>query len=555
MGPLTRLALAALSLSSVLLPATANAFGMNMSPPPNRYQAPTFDPNQFRPLPQNNTRGIPPSAMPQQGYYGQPQQPYYSQYPQQAQFNPRLELHINNSQPYERENLILKIRVISGNNLASFDPVFPQTDAVTFQKLRDATARSQVIRGRRQIVNELAYMVTPLKPGRIELPIKANVSTPSNGFAGRSATVESSRPLILEIKPALADVSPWLPVEQLAITSNISGTMDVEPGKPITLILKLVATGAIGSQLPSLEHMLQSPDFRVYRGKTGTEGGPSENGRHIMGTRTEHYTLVPQYGGKLRLPSARLTWFNVKTGTVEHSSLPMKALDSTGKPAGLERFFGDENSGSLFPAGYASMFWLPLMGIFLLMTGYWLGVWYKGRSDKGAPSPLAPLGAAAGKTLSSLGSGTGRVVGKTLGRLSPVRYWNRAMVRLAAVLPTSVRFWFWVRCANDEKDPALWCKTLQFMSCRELSLSPYSPLPEMAEKVIAFQPKADPVRIRELFKTLDGAIYGKETMDFEQWKQDFRSEVKPGLSDLRAANVPHKEKSERKLPDLNPKAA
>jgi hypothetical protein len=336
----------------------------------------------------------------------------------------------------------------------------------------------------------------------------------------------------------------------------VGAPVDVEPGKPVTLVVKLSAAGTIGSQLPSLERALQTPDFRIYREKTETEGGLSQNGRHIMGTRTEHYTLVPQYSGKLRLPAARVTWFNVNSGTVEHGTLPIKTLEAEAGEGGLGELFGGE-SGALSSIGSASHYLLPLLGIILLMTGYWLGIRYK--SGGGKPSPglgrliplLAPVGDAARSALTGVRSRTGRALGK----LNPTPYWNRILVRAGNMLPTPVRFWFWVRCANDEKDPVLWCKTLQFLSCRQLALSPYAPLPKMAERVIRFQRGSNPEKMRKLFKELDGAIYGNETIDFERWKQDFNKQVRPSLFGLTAANDPAARRRQNKLPELNPKAA
>ena len=206
----------------------------------------------------------------------------------------------------------------------------------------------------------------------------------------------------------------------------------------------------------------------------------------------------------------------------------------------------------MFPAGYASAFWLPLVGVFLLLSGYWIGVWYKGRGQRSGPGVLASLGTAARSGWAGLRQRTGRL----LGRLSLLPYWNRAMIRAANLLPTSVRFWFWVRCANDETDPGLWCKTLQFLSCRQLSLSPYAPLPEVAEKIVRFQPKSDPETVRQLFRELEGAIYGNQPIDFEQWKQDFQQQVRPSIAGLRDSKPPVAgDAANRALPELNPKAA
>ncbi len=501
-------------------------------PPPGEYH--------YRPQTPGNSRGYAP------GYTANPYA-YTQQRP--AQFPSRLELELSDTQPYVQENILLTLRVISASNLKTVDPILPQNQSASFHRIKEPTAYSRMAAGgQQQIINELVYMLTPLRDGRIELPISVRIENAGDGYATTAMTLAAETPIHMEVRAADTRVSPWLALQQLALTTNIDAPMQVEPGKPVALVLKLSAAGATGSQLPSLERLLDSPDFRVYREKSETAGGLSQNGRHIMGTRTEHYTLVPQYGGKLRLPSARISWFNVNTGTPEHTSLPIKTLDASGRAAGLERFFGGVESGSLFPAGYASAFWLPLSGIFLLLTGYWFGVWFKGRQDKGPPSPNAPAKLAPiGQAARAAATGARRAIAK----LNPAPYWQRAILRAAAWLPTPLRFWFWVRCANDEKDPVLWCKTLQFMSCRQLALSPYAPLPEMAEKIIQCQPKSDPTTIRDLFKTLDGAMYGQQTIDFEQWKKAFKKQVRPGIR----RRVPQHTKAEHRLPELNPKAA
>ena len=541
----------------LLLPVSGQAFNFGFTPP-NQGQQPPPGGYRYRPQPPSNSRGIPPSyqqpGYQQPGYQQpggyQPTTPYgYGQQRQQPQFRPSLELGLSDSSPYVKENIILTLRVVSSVNLKTVDPILPQNQSATFLKIKGPTAHSRAgSGGQRQIVNELVYLVTPLRPGSVELPISATVESAGNGYGGRTVTLEAAQPLRLDIRPAQPGVNPWLPLEQLALTSNIDAPVDVEPGKPVSLVLKLSAAGTTGSQLPSMEKLLRSPDFRVYREKTETEGGLSQNGRHIMGTRTEYYTLVPQNGGELRLPSARVGWFNVNTGTVEHTSLPIRTLDASGSSGGLGRFFGGVGEGTLFPAGYASVFWMPLLGIFLLLTGYWIGVWYKGPSaTQGKPAPLAPLAAATRSVLSRLRSHSRGA----FGRLSLRPYWNRVMVRAANLLPTSVRFWFWVRCANDEKDPALWCKTLKFLSWRQLALSPYAPLPEMAEKIIQFQPGANPNQVRKLFKALDGVIYGNDVIDFDQWKREFSMQVRPGLSVLFTGSKGRR-RTESRLPELNP---
>jgi len=530
----------ALALLPMLLPATG--LGYNYPPP----MPPGYNPNQFRPLPPSNVRGTPPVSP--QTY----QSPPYGYGQQQTALRPRLELVIKDATPYVQENTLLTLRIISGANLSRIDPLLPQDQSVMFHKIKEPTAYTRNVNGQRQIVNEIMYLVTPLQSGELEVGIQVEVETANNGYASQTMTLDADQPLKLEVRPPHPDVKPWLPLEQLALTSNINAPMEVEEGKPVSLVLKLNAAGATGGQLPSLERLLQSPDFRVYREKTETEGGLSKNGRHIMGIRTEHYTLVPQYGGALRMPSARLTWFNVSTGTVEHSSLPIKTVHAAGAAGSLDRFFGTGAGGSsMFPSGYASAFWLPLLGVLLLLTGYWAGVWLKGRKDGGRPSPLAPLGKAARSTAAGARARTNRVVT----RLNPLRYWHRVMARAAGILPTSVRFWFWVRCANDETDPGLWFKTLQFLSCRQLALSPHAPLPKMAERVIECQPSANSDKVRKLFEQLEGALYGHDSIDFEHWKKQLKRKVRPGIGWFRSKPCGKTGTEAMRLPALNPKTA
>jgi len=534
----------------ILLLLPAAGWGYNYPPPGNYpgYPPPPQGGYSYRPQPPSNARGAPPGYPATAPYgYGQPQQA------RPSAMSPKLELVLSDKTPYAQENVILTLRVISGGNLQTVDPILPQNQSVSFQKLKNITARSRVVRGRQQIVNEMVYMVTPLRAGAIELPISVNVVT-ANGYS-RSMTVEAKQPLRLEVQPAQLGVTPWLPLEQLAITTNIGAPVEVEQGEPVTLVVKLSAAGTIGSQLPSLERALQTPDFRIYREKTETEGGLSQNGRHVMGTRTEHYTLVPQYSGKLRLPAARVTWFNVNSGTVEHSTLPIKTLEPKAGEGGLGELFGSESS-FLSSIGSVSLYWLLPLGIVLLLIGYWLGGRYTGRRRPGPGLGrliplLAPVGNAAHAAFSKVRGRTGHALAK----LSPAPYWNRVLVWAGNRLPTPVRFWFWVRCANDEQDPVLWCKTLQFLSCRQLDLSPYAPLPKMAERVIRFQRGSDPQQMRKLFKELDGAIYGNENIDFERWKQDFSAQVRPTLFGLTATNDPDAPRRQNKLPELNPKAA
>lgn len=461
--------------------------------------APTNDYN-FRPPPTDNARSIPPLEYPTELYD-------YGSFSSHRTPPPQFVVEISNNRPYVHENVILTLRVSSVNSVKRMDPVLPQLQEVTFQILHNPIASNQFENGQAQIVNEIRYMVTPLVTGMVNLQLSINATVTDYGQQDLNFTLPAPQAIKLEIQPQITGINPWLPLENLAITSNIDTPPEVQPGESIALVLRLVAAGALGNQLPSLERLLKSPDFRVYRGKTELEGGPSKDFRHIMGTRTEHYTLVPQYGGSLRLPPLQVLWFNVRTGIAERSSLLINKLAPENSATAPKQWF----SPSLFNIGL-SIFGLLIM----LLLGYWIGINYDILHILSVPT--VPL------------TSTVTKLWRISKRLNLKPYLNRIVNKLAKMLPLSIRFWWWVRSANVERIPTLWRKTLQFLSWRALARSPYITCQEMAKIIVSFNSGIKPDQLQNLLKTLDSATYGNQSIDFEMWKRDFERQIRPGLS-------------------------
>ena len=207
------------------------------------------------------------------------------------------------------------------------------------------TSTRKDAKGNREIVNDFTLTLTPLRSGDLELPpIKVSgtqAGSGQGGYPGPSSRYEvASERSRVQVRPILTSVSPWLPLHDLNLTANLDSARDVAEGEPVTISLELKAVGAQGSQLPSLEGLLASPDFRVYREQTLTEGGLSADKRSLVGKRTEYYTLVPHSGGRLRMPAIQIAWWNVDKGTREVAGLPIHTLKVEGEsgPFGLSRY-------------------------------------------------------------------------------------------------------------------------------------------------------------------------------------------------------------------------
>jgi hypothetical protein len=551
--------------------------------PPMRQQSPGM---QAPPGPAPNYnynysyRSSPPPGAGQAGWpYGQAQgQPQGQSQTSQASQPPRIEETLSSSHPYAQESVIYTVRIVSGENLNTVDVTLPTSDAVIFKKLDGPLARVRTSRGGRQeIVNEFHYALTPLRAGSVSLSPIAIRGTLAGGYGpSRSQEFQArgSHTLQLQVKPTAPGVQPWLPVQHLALRTEVQGAEELAPGKPFTLLVEMFAVGATGSQLPSLERQLDSPQFRVYREQTKTTEELTPDGRQLQGTRKEYFTLVPQQGGKLHIPELRIAWWNVNTGNVQYASVPTQPLGSGGL-FNAARYALTE--GTFFPAGSSSVFWVPVAGIFGLLIGYWLAVWLRGPSgEEAGPGPLAPLllrlqvwagllwrrfgpalgrlqepTAAAAKSLVPAVGEIGHQFRAVLQRISPAPYWRRFRDALVQTLPRSLRFWFCVRRAAKEEDPNAWCRHVKATGTSHLGLSSQAPLATIGERVIAVQRNADPIRVRTLMRHLDGAIYGGKTLDFARWKHDFTQQVRPRLSLGRSGG--HTPRGG--LPDLNPIAA
>jgi hypothetical protein len=513
----------------------------------------------YQPGPGYQGYGYPPgggyrSPWPAGGSYQSPWanrygQGYQEQTTQRAARAPRLEIELGDRQPYVQENVLVKLRVVSDQNLETANPELPDSNDFLLQYLQGPTARSRVgTDGQQEIVNEFVYTLTPLHAGDIELPaIKVTGSTAGGGYYGQSTNFKATtQPVTLQVRPAMASVQPWLPLQHLELKATLDGNGDVQEGKPVTLALELSASGATGAQLPSLEPWLKSKDFRVYREQTLTSGKLSADRRHLEGKRTEYYTLVPHSGGKLHLPEIRLPWWNVVDGTREYASLPIHMLEVDGDsgPFGLSTSAGFAGDGM-------SWFWIPLLGLGLLLLGYWGGVWYRGYREKhprqpGAPSPSVRRGLRAAAATAVTGFGSALV------KLDPTPALGRLKPRLYRLLPASTRFLMCVRAANREPNPVAWCQRFQETTHRQLRFAPQAPLSGVAARIIALRPSADPVQIRRLLQQLDAALYGHQDIDFARWKRQLGRQVGRGRDLLRRG--PRRKYLRRpRLPELNPR--
>lgn len=495
--------------------------------------------------------------MRQQPAYGQ-QAPYYA--PPSNGEPPSLEVKISAHSAYVQENILLHLSIISSHNLKTATPQFPRSNTLVLQKIEGPTASSVKRNGSSNIVTKFVYQLTPLRPGRIELP-PIHVTGEQETARGYGHTYSefdavSKESLVLEVKPADPSSSPWLPLEELNLKASIPENTKAVAGQPISLTIEMSAVGASGNQLPSLESQLKSDAFRIYREKTRASTSLNRKQSKINGRRVETFTLVPQFGGDLRLPELRVAWWNTKNNTPQHVSIPTKPLAVSGGRRSDGLFSGQPTT--LFPAGSPAAFWIPVSVMFGVIFGFWLAIWISNRKKKGTQiAAFAPLTNAMKKPFRTMAPAFAPLSEKFRAVtvvLNPVTRWQKIRRYMIGMLPLSVRFWYCVRFVDEESDPEVWGYTLRFLANKHLDLPIRAPFSEIGKRILEFHPKADPERIRKLVHDLDQSIYGDNRLDFEQWKQDFKYEIRPSIRLLSGVSGRRRKAQDQRLPMLNPKA-
>jgi len=247
------------------------------------------------------------------------------------------------------------------------------------------------------------------------------------------------------------------------------------------------------------------------------------------------------------LPEIRIPWWNVTTGSREYAGLPIRTLEVDGETGP----FRLSSSAKGADEGGLSWFWLPLLGLLLLLLGYWGGVWYRGWIPKATAK--ASLRARLGSGLTSAASTVAAGAADLVGRLNPAPLLGKVKPKLSRSLPVSSRFLMCVRAANREEEPAAWAECFTDMTCRHLHFDSQTTLPGVAGKILALRPGADREQIERLMQQLDGALYGNQDIDFKRWKKQFRRQVGRGRG-LASFSGRKLHLSRARLPELNPRA-
>ncbi len=262
--------------------------------------------------------------------------------------------NVNKKAPYQNEPILYTVKLIAARNIGDVGiPEFEVPDAI-IEKQGDAKVYDAKLQRGPVKVIEARYLITPLKSGLLKIPAfvfqgqiesavqrqrqRSLFNDPFFGMRDPFSMFDNlnsyepfavaSEEILLNVKAPAVLMDPWLPLSSLKISDHLEGADKAKAGEPLTLSLTMVAQGAVGSVLPSIESQITpSADFKIYADKPEIGESISDDGKSITGWREERYTLIPQKSGMLNLPEIKIPWWNVQENKIAYTIIPAKQIN------------------------------------------------------------------------------------------------------------------------------------------------------------------------------------------------------------------------------------
>ncbi len=254
--------------------------------------------------------------------------------------------------PYKNEPIFYTVRLTSKRNLANIKMQKLNIEDAIVEANGEPKIYEKTVDGSNVGVIEFSYLITPLKPGSLKIPssliqgdmlVKRQAHSGSffeddfdpfsfmQGFGRAKPFALASEEVVLDVQPALAEVTPWLPAKSLNIEESWNEAQPLQVGEPLTRVFKLVAEGIKSSQLPNLNDLhIHDPLFKIYADQP--ELGEEVKEGSVKSYRKEEYTLIPQQAGDLTLPEISIAWWDLTKKEKVITRIPSRTLHILPRP-------------------------------------------------------------------------------------------------------------------------------------------------------------------------------------------------------------------------------
>lgn len=254
---------------------------------------------------------------------------------------------VSNTSPYKNEPFVYTALLTSRLPLYNLQAQKLQVDDAIVELLGEPKLEEKQIGRNLMYVVEFHYLITPLKTGALNIPsITIQGAVPQKrkerlrsifddelesfafmqGFDPLKPFTLVAETISLNVHPAIAEVSPWLPARSLTLTEQWPNEQFLRVGEPFSRGILIQAEGLKASQLPHLDELHHHAGiFKVYADSPKTQEKMSQG---IIGsTRQEHYTLIPQQAGHWVLPEISIPWWDSVNKVKKTSTIPARTIE------------------------------------------------------------------------------------------------------------------------------------------------------------------------------------------------------------------------------------
>lgn len=217
------------------------------------------------------------------------------------------------------------------------------TKLVGTYKVYDSTINGKPVK-----IVELEYIVTPLKSGKLSIPIQTatgnyvitqqSIINPFSTFSSSSKPIApqenntenipfsiNSKPVVINIQDVQDNIKPWLPAELITLTKQWNSEQFVV-GEPYKLTITVTSKGLFHHQLPKITtESLKGEGYKIYLDNSDVK--TDTNNSEINSSKQETYTIIPQKSGKLSIPEIKIPWWDVNKNMKSYAILHVENFE------------------------------------------------------------------------------------------------------------------------------------------------------------------------------------------------------------------------------------
>jgi len=236
-----------------------------------------------------------------------------------------IEADVDDRNPYVQQAVGYTLRLYYARPLVSGHLAQDAPDGASLHRIGSELQYPREVGGRRYTVVERRFLMIPERSGPLTIPGARFAGRSTGGFFdemfgdGSRELSANGAPRFITVRPVPAKAAqPWLPLHGLGLR-YLATPQQARAGEAATVTIEASADGATAAQMPELQ--LPAVDGAQVFAEPAQTDETFENGRPQVKV-TRKFSIVPSRTGVLRIPGARVGWWDVRAATARMASLP-----------------------------------------------------------------------------------------------------------------------------------------------------------------------------------------------------------------------------------------